>query len=160
MAIRFSCDCGAAFEVPDEQAGMRGRCLGCGKVLSIPDAAPEGLEISPEVPEVPSVSEPVEPQSEEVTERYCPFCGAFVGENAVQCSSCFKPLTVPPSVPQALEPLSTVDWVLATALAPVGMVTGLVLLVLGKKKGLDLLGLSVIAILLWWFVFVLMGWIR
>jgi hypothetical protein len=40
------------------------------------------------------------------------------------------------------------------------LVAGFVHLVAGHKKGLDIIGLSVAAILIWWFVFLVVGWIR
>ncbi|MBI4616076.1 MAG: tetratricopeptide repeat protein [Planctomycetes bacterium] len=47
MAIRFSCSCGKRLSVPDERAGVRVRCPGCGKAIAVP--APEtesGLDAS------------------------------------------------------------------------------------------------------------------
>jgi len=159
MAIRFSCHCGATFEVPDQQAGLRGRCLACGQELSIPQAAAPEEETSREAPPVAAIAEEPEPRVEEVPGRYCPFCGAFTGTDAVRCDNCSREMAIPQQVSDEPTPLTTVDWILATALAPLGMVHGFVLLTLGNKKGLDVIGLSVAAVLLWWVVFLLMGWI-
>ncbi|MBI4616745.1 MAG: hypothetical protein HY720_24245, partial [Planctomycetes bacterium] len=41
MAIRFECECGKRLSVPDERAGKRVRCPGCGKPVSVPGGAEE-----------------------------------------------------------------------------------------------------------------------
>src|SRR4051812_32347432 len=44
MAIDFACpDCGKAFSVKDELAGVRGRCTGCGQTFRVP--MPDRVEI-------------------------------------------------------------------------------------------------------------------
>lgn len=160
MAIRFSCDCGATFEVSDEQAGLRGRCLGCGQELTIPHADTPSEEIRQEAEQVAEVPEQPEHKSDTIHGLYCPFCGAFAGKGAVKCPRCSRFLDMPKPVPDERSPLSTSDWILATAFAPLGVVAGFLQLVLGQKKGLDVIGVSVAAILIWWFVFLFMGWIR
>lgn len=160
MAIRFSCECGATFEVPDHQAGLRGRCLGCGKELSIPHADAPMEESRPEAPQEEISVHEAGPKREEAREQFCPYCGTFMGEDEHTCAACHgHPRSAQP-VDSEAAPFTATDWVLATALPPLGMVAGFVLLGLGKKKGLDVLGISAIAILVWWVVFLLLGWIE
>jgi len=159
MAIRFSCNCGATFEVPDEQAGQRGRCLGCGEELTIPCPAKPCEDVGGEVENVAPLSEEPDHSTETVHGMYCPFCGAFAGKDAVKCPSCARFLEIPVQDPNERPPLTTGDWILVTALAPPGIVAGFVQLVMGSKKGLDLIGIAVAAILIWWFIFLVMGWI-
>jgi len=40
MAIRYHCECGKAFQLPDAAAGKRARCLQCGKVFTVPGGRP------------------------------------------------------------------------------------------------------------------------
>ncbi len=56
--IQFKCDgCGKQFAVPDQYAGRRARCKGCGTMVQVPTAAPavQATETSPasEAPRVP-----------------------------------------------------------------------------------------------------------
>jgi len=42
MAIRLTCpECGKELSVRDELAGRRGKCPGCGGIITVPDAAGE-----------------------------------------------------------------------------------------------------------------------
>jgi hypothetical protein len=36
MAIQFSCSCGKALQAPEELAGKRARCSGCGQAVAVP----------------------------------------------------------------------------------------------------------------------------
>ena len=38
--LRFKCpQCGKSFKVKKEHAGRKGKCLGCGKIIRVPQAA-------------------------------------------------------------------------------------------------------------------------
>src|SRR5437660_11518719 len=37
--IKFSCECGKAYKVPDKFAGKRVRCKHCGETVAVPSAA-------------------------------------------------------------------------------------------------------------------------
>ncbi len=158
MSIRFYCDCGASFEVPDDQAGLTGRCLGCGTRLTIPEKS----QILIDIPSDSSDASPkgqVPAKQESVQGLYCPFCGAFTGKEAANCPSCRRTVNQE-TLPQTTKsPLNMVDWLLVTVLAPSGLLTGFVLLLVGKKKGLDMVGIAAASMLIWWFVFIIMGWI-
>jgi hypothetical protein len=181
MTIRFSCNCGATFEVPDDQAGLTGRCRNCGEEMTIPNVsehADEGMDVTEvtdtarsRTPGFHDISEvPVDPQTsahegseictETIRERYCPYCGREVDHQASFCPHCLKNLRPPESPPSLHQELTPVDWFLVTALAPLGFVGGFVSLVMGNRKGLHMIGLSTATMFLTWLVFVLLGWIR
>lgn len=52
MPIEVVCQCGTRFRVPDERAGLKGRCFACGSIVAVP------------VPRDPA--------------RDCPFCGYHI----------------------------------------------------------------------------------
>lgn len=44
MSIAFTCTCGKKLQAPDEFAGRRMKCKGCGTVLPIPDRAAKAVK--------------------------------------------------------------------------------------------------------------------
>lgn len=159
MGIRFYCDCGASFEVPEDQAGLAGRCLGCGTQLTIPEKSQILIDIPPDHSEASSRSRGAAAKTESVQGLYCPFCGAFAGKEAITCANCRKKINQEVQSALGESALTPVDWLLVTVLAPSGLLTGFVLLLVGKKKGLEMLGISAASMLIWWFVFIILGWI-
>ena len=169
MTIRFSCQCGATFEVPDDKAGLLGRCRNCGKKMMIPPAsehvpgdaldAPTAEASSAPVPEPRSYADDAELAVTQ-TGRYCPYCGHAVVDQALFCPRCLKDLPDPSAVPVNLDTLNTVDWILVTVFAPVGFLGGFVSLVMGNRKGLTMIGISTLSVVLIWLFFVLLGWLR
>lgn len=168
MTIRFSCRCGAQFEVSDDKAGLLGRCRNCGEEMTIPllpspikdDAADTENPLSERVESRPTVLEHGEPSPETRPIQYCPFCGHQVPDNAAFCPSCRKILRSPSSVFQHHDPLTPIDWTLSTVLAPVGFVLGFVSLATGNRKGLNMIGISTASIFLFWLITVVLGWLR
>ncbi len=71
MPIRIKCSCGKVLRAPDDAAGKKAKCPGCGKVIAIP-ASEEPV--------------PEEPPAEETV--LCAECGAEVEEGAVVCMQC------------------------------------------------------------------------
>jgi len=158
MSIRFHCDCGASFEVSDDKAGLAGRCLGCGAELTVPDKSQVLVDAPRESSDASSGGHETAAKHDAVHGLYCPFCGAFTGKDATTCPSCGR--TVQETLAQTTKsPLNKVDWLLVTVLAPSGLLTGFVLLLAGKKKGLDMVGIAAASMLIWWFVFIIMRWI-
>lgn len=156
LTIRFSCTCGAEFEVPSNQAGRLGRCGRCGKEMVIPETS-ELVEPSPALVQTQAPQQsPQHPQRG----RFCPFCGQAVQENARLCPSCLKNLTPEKSIKIDQSRLTTIDWVLSTLFAPLGCVGGFIFLVMGTRKGLDMMGISTVSIFVWWCMAILLGWIR
>ncbi len=71
MAILVTCPCGKQFNVKDELAGKRGKCAGCGKVVTVPIPEPE-VVLAPTAP-VPQT---------------CPKCRTGMLPKAVICVRC------------------------------------------------------------------------
>ncbi len=168
MTIRFSCHCGAQFEVSDDKAGLVGRCRNCGEEMTIPQMSPGFVRDTPDSDESlsegahsqPTVSENDEPLTETNHTRYCPFCGHQMQEDSAFCPSCRGILRTPEFDVPRLEPLTPIDWALVTFFAPVGFVLGFVSLVTGNRKGLSMIGISTASMFLFWLVSVVLGWFR
>jgi hypothetical protein len=157
--IRFSCDCGAAFEVTKEHAGRLGRCGRCGREFLIPDTSEPSAAPPPQPPK-PHVEPTLPSPAPQAVLRYCPFCGVSVREDTRLCPSCFKRLDRIPKVRAEQSDMTVVDWILSTVFAPLGCVGGFILLVMGSRKGLDMMGISTVAVFVWWCIALLVGWIR
>jgi predicted nucleic acid-binding Zn ribbon protein len=168
MTIRFSCQCGAQFEVSDDKAGLLGRCRNCGEEITIPDTPQpvddDTTDSDESLPEQaasgPMVSADDEPLTETSPIQYCPFCGHQIEEYSAFCPNCRKILRHPTSNSQQHDPFTPIDWTLATVLAPVGLVLGFVSLATGNRKGLNMIGISTASMFVFWLISVVMGWIR
>ena len=105
MAISFACDCGKAFQVKDELAGRRARCPACGRILTVPPAAPAAATYD--------LAEPVAPPSPPIarpsTDRPAP-------AEAVSAPPTKQRPAAPPVAASA--PLEYLYWVLILALVP------------------------------------------
>ncbi|MDQ7784887.1 MAG: hypothetical protein RDU20_18535 [Desulfomonilaceae bacterium] len=167
MAIRFSCDCGAQFEVADDKAGLLGRCTNCGQEMTIPFALPpvedhpaDPRGFAPETFDAdPVSSEEDTPPADTSGIQYCPFCGQSVQEHTDFCPNCRQELRRPPSKTSDHDVFTTIDWTLATVLAPIGLVLGFVSLVTGNPKGLKMMAVSTAGIFVFWLIAIVMGWI-
>ena len=51
MAIKFTCECGKALQVPEKFAGKNAKCPGCGTTVRVPEA--EGSVTATAPPLVP-----------------------------------------------------------------------------------------------------------
>ena len=72
--IEFSCPgCGTKVRVKDDAAGKRGKCPKCGKLVTVPAAAPKAPSISP-------------PQKKPTAK--CPACGAPMADVLIICPKC------------------------------------------------------------------------
>jgi hypothetical protein len=163
MTIRFSCSCGALFEVPDDLAGMPGKCRNCGSEMTIP--ADQRLEPTQDSPD----AEPVQPEPETAREsepqqpvpfRYCPYCGEPQYKPGGLCPTCLRrhnPKPVPTPDPVSLNPA---DWVLTTAFAPFGLLHGFVILLLGYRKGLPMMGIATASLAVWWLIWLVFMWMK
>lgn len=71
--MNFACaKCGQKIEAPDNMAGQRAECPGCGVALEIPQAGPPPL-----------------PQKPPATDTYaCPYCGEQILSIAKKCKHC------------------------------------------------------------------------
>lgn len=158
MTIRFSCTCGAVFEVSEENAGRRGKCARCGSEMTIPHVSEQttspGLfahaheghgNLPRELPdEAPPFSNPLT--------RYCPFCGREVSVDDETCPHCLRQVATGGWQRFPAPKLTIADWILVTFLAPLGFLGGFVSLIVGNRKGLYMIGVSTLSMLLMWFV--------
>lgn len=165
MTIRFSCTCGALFEVSGENAGRSGRCTRCGAEMLIPHVSDDQIPGATQ-----NTAPPARPQSGPVASReqtpsvdfrqsaprFCPFCGKEAGESADICPTCFRQIRprTEKSSPGIL--LTPADWILVTVFAPLGFMWGFVSLILGNRKGLHMIGLSTLTMLMIWIILAMM----
>ncbi len=75
MTIVVKCECGTVLKVPEEHAGKRGKCPGCGAILTIPAAEPQAPpptpqeEVAAAQPETPTPAAPEKSQPAAPTEE-------------------------------------------------------------------------------------------
>lgn len=159
MTIRFSCTCGALFEVSGENAGRSGRCTRCGAEMVIPHVSDEQIPVVTR-DTVPSKSlqsgatavlqETISADFRQSAPRFCPFCGNEAGEGADMCPTCFRQIRPRSEKSFPGASLTPAEWVLVTIFAPVGFLGGFVSLILGNRKGLHMIGLSTLSMLMMW----------
>ncbi|HUW58641.1 MAG TPA: hypothetical protein VMZ92_18540 [Planctomycetota bacterium] len=66
MAIEVRCECGKVLKVPEQHAGKRGKCPGCGKVLIVPMPEPKAPTPTPiDEPEIHAPAQPKTPRAPE-----------------------------------------------------------------------------------------------
>jgi hypothetical protein len=173
MTINFSCDCGALFEVSEDMAGLLGRCRKCGREMTIPHESaveatkpannPESFlreESQPDTPESLPPHQEAPPPASTGEARFCPFCGKPTPTAADACPSCLKALSPTPLRLIDGSQLTLPDWILVTAFAPLGVLAGLISLVLGHKKGLNMIALAAACLVVWWFALAIVTWVR
>lgn len=120
MTIEFHCPhCDKLLKTPDEKAGVRANCPGCGQVVTIPNPILEESDADPSFAEIaagPETSAPdssvarepdrqvVEPGSADAHSLHgrsqydmkpCPMCGAAIDKTAVRCRFCGEVLAGP-----------------------------------------------------------------
>lgn len=127
------------------------------ETIPLPDIS--DTEPAPELNDAPEVYADDAELAVTRTDRYCPFCGHSVVDQALFCPHCQKDLHEAETLRPNLDTLNPVDWILVTLLAPLGFVGGFVSLVMGNRKGLTMIGISTLSVFLFWLLVVIMGWI-
>lgn len=104
MTIEFHCPhCDKLLKTPDDKAGVRANCPGCGQTVTVPDPAHEAAHADasfgagqsavaapdlPEAEQAPSAAEDTKP---------CPMCGASIKKAATRCRFCGETLVHRPT---------------------------------------------------------------
>ncbi len=110
MTIEFHCPhCSKLLKTPDDKAGVRANCPGCGEVVTIPDPVQEAAQADPSFAADPGVagassaatgsellttnaSEGVDAGSQANDTKPCPMCGATIKKAATRCRFCGETL--------------------------------------------------------------------
>ena len=170
MTIRFSCQCDAAFEIPDDNAGRLGKCRKCGREMVIPSesepARPTPVEAglgerAEHAVGLPAHDQGHVPGGMAVPEtRFCPFCGRETNGDPMACLHCTRAMRRPDSAQPSPFTLTPADWILVTALAPLGLLGGFVSLIRGNRKGLGMIGISTASLVVMWLTLLIVGSMR
>jgi predicted RNA-binding Zn-ribbon protein involved in translation (DUF1610 family) len=111
VTIEFQCPhCSKLLKTPDDKAGVRANCPGCGEIVTIPDLVNEvaqaddsfaavaaDAEVEEEIPDAGSIATgSAAADSIESTSQYdtkpCPMCGAAIKKAARRCRFCGEEL--------------------------------------------------------------------
>jgi DNA-directed RNA polymerase subunit M/transcription elongation factor TFIIS/uncharacterized membrane protein len=99
MTIEFHCPhCDKLLKTPDDKAGVRANCPGCGQTVTVPDLAAEATHADESFAEVEH--QPDSPDSEITSTddtKPCPMCGALIKRAAVRCRFCGETLVHRPA---------------------------------------------------------------
>lgn len=107
MTIEFHCPhCDKLLKTPDDKAGVRANCPGCGQTVTVPDPMHETAPADPSFAPVPVAAGAAPPLSSsehfeesEIVEagqpddtKNCPMCGASIKKAARRCRFCGETL--------------------------------------------------------------------
>lgn len=178
--ITFYCKCGRRIKLDDVHAGKKGRCPECRAVLLIPRSSQEEFDIE----EIPGSAETKQPRDtserqeegqpyvmaeEAQATKSCPYCGEMILAIAKKCKHCGEFFdgrrnvsvgSYSNAVGQARKPWSSgvmVVFILLTICLPIiGVLIGLCGLTQkqNKSNGLELLVVSIICFVVYFFVYV------
>lgn len=171
VPISFTCkSCGRPIRVQDSLAGRAAKCPGCGNRVRIPDDDPLGPleelggaheydddygELSSEAGTYPvsggmfSDGERGNPYATSSGRRLaeCPSCGESIRSSASRCRYCGEYLDGG-TARHRDDALQISDWVLAILCPLVGCIVGLTYLLMGRRKGLTMMGVCFLVVLI------------
>ena len=178
MPIEVKCaKCGKSLKAPDTMAGKKAKCPGCGSIVVVPEPMEEILDaeiIEPTPAPLTSnlgsllddelayrVAEPDPvPAAQGALEdrRPCPACGEMIVSTAAVCRFCGeifdaslkkKAKKKRSSSGGDDDDLTTGEIVLAVLCGGIGCIVGLVWVIQGKPKGWKMVGISILAGVVW-----------
>jgi predicted RNA-binding Zn-ribbon protein involved in translation (DUF1610 family) len=166
--------CGKTLAAPDTAAGKKAKCPSCGQIMIVPEPVHEAEDIyAPESEPAPRPSpEPsggsnwlddiASPSTAPTTgeggdaRRPCPSCGEMIVAGAAKCRFCnaiFDPrlkLKAKKAYSSEDETISGVEWFFCIVpICLIGCITGIVYAIQGKPKGIKMVGISIVAIVVW-----------
>lgn len=109
MTIEFHCPhCSKLLKTPDDKAGVRANCPGCGELVTVPSLADEVAQADPTLAqaaprdgvgqEIHASESPAESESEFAGEtKACPMCGKEIKRAALRCRFCGEGLDSQPT---------------------------------------------------------------
>ncbi len=114
MTIEFHCPfCQKLLKTPDDKAGVRANCPGCGEMVTVPSAAHEAAHADPSLEEIKPVAGPQAGRDELAIDedgegaaadhlaggtKPCPMCGAEIKQAARRCRFCGETLVEPQQI--------------------------------------------------------------
>jgi predicted RNA-binding Zn-ribbon protein involved in translation (DUF1610 family) len=172
MPITFQCpDCGKKLKAPDTAAGKSSTCPGCGANVTCPDPVYDAEVVEMGPPAEPpgfnpfadldddkpyGVAKPTPSQESSTEERRpCPMCGEMILTTAAKCRFCGE--VFDPTLKKAKkkkkskkhapedEELAGSEIVFGLLCSGLACIFGLVWLIQGKRKGLKMVGLAIVA---------------
>jgi hypothetical protein len=176
MSIEFNCpSCGYSIKAPDKGAGRKGKCPGCGGVVTVPAVSASPPVVGANVVE----AQVVEAQAADDADSYktfpvgdipagptdpnrrpCPSCGEQIATAALKCRFCnevFDPelkkrekaKSKPSFIGGEGDSLSVGEWVVALLCSGIGCIIGIIWVVQGKPKGKKMLLISLCMQIFW-----------
>jgi len=113
VTIEFHCPhCDKLLKTPDDKAGVRANCPGCGQIITVPDLVVEAAQADPsfaashvEAEVAPPEAGFARTQEDEVVDsdrqhdmKPCPMCGAAIKKAARRCRFCGETIVHHPAV--------------------------------------------------------------
>ena len=165
MPISVNCPhCGKRLKAPDSAAGKRAKCPGCGKAVQLPDEKVfEAEEVGGEggddefglgnLSESDAYGGPAED-----ARKPCPMCGEMIVASAAKCRYCGevfdetlkrKEKKKAKSAAADDADLTPGDWVFCILCGGIACIFGIVYAIQGKPKGLKMVGVSLLASVVW-----------
>jgi predicted RNA-binding Zn-ribbon protein involved in translation (DUF1610 family) len=161
--------CNQTLEVPEADAGKPVTCPACGAMMTAADVIYDAQEIGAE--EIPQTSGPAGelhaaapqgPSAEQAADqdggqrRPCPLCGEMIIATAAKCRFCGAILDETLKLEEekkiaadANANLTTGDWIFCVLCAGIACIFGIVYAIQGKPKGMKMIGVSIVAAIVW-----------
>jgi hypothetical protein len=158
MPISFQCPyCGMNLKAPESAAGKSSACPRCEATVTCPEPVYDAEVLGKGDDGAIQESAGYRPAEESTAEirRPCPMCGEMILTTAAKCRFCGEILDPALKKRRARnyapgdDALSTGEIFLALLCSGIGCIVGIVWLLEGKPKGKQMLGLSLVMVVVW-----------